>query len=29
MRNMLQVNNGDSTFTEVGQLAGVANTDWS
>ncbi len=29
MRNMMQVNNGDNTFSEVGQLAGVSNTDWS
>ncbi|MEO5581545.1 MAG: VCBS repeat-containing protein, partial [Saprospiraceae bacterium] len=29
MRNMLQVNQGDGTFIETGQLAGISNTDWS
>ena len=29
MRNTLQVNNGDGTFTETGRLSGVAASDWS
>lgn len=29
MRNSLQLNSGESTYNEIGYLAGVSSTDWS